>query len=374
MININLKQYLFLAFNYKKAAYYAISDRFFYKNKLAPFPRLINIFVTEKCNFNCPMCHLKKSRFKNINSETHGNLSFTELKPLFMESIKYTPSFQFVGGEPLLNPDIFKIIKFLHDNKMPTGLTTNGLLLEKNAEKIIDSGLDFLTISLDGPDEGTQYHRGYVKNSFTIILRGIKKIASLKKNKQFPNIRVATVVSKNNLDNFEKVLNIAEEAMANQWSISHHFYYYDKVKEDQDNFNKNFNLGKEIWGYYNGDKKELFGDCEINKIKERYDKIRLKIKAKENKIRISIQKDVDIEKYYKGFSPAAGSKCSSPYYQIFIRGNGDVEMCQGYILGNIKKEKLKNIWHNEKSQHFREVLEIGLTPACFRCCALGIKL
>jgi radical SAM protein with 4Fe4S-binding SPASM domain len=236
--------------------------------------------------------------------------------------------------------------------------------------------LDFLAVSLDGCNEEYQYKRGFVPGSFDAAIRGIKKVVEARGNKSLPNIRVATVVAPMNINNFEKVLDVARKAGADQWSISHYFYYYDKIKKAQKDFGRKYDMGSEVWGDFTGEKKEFYNDSEIAKIEQKYNNLFRKIDAKETAdIAVSLQRDVDIKKYYKGCSPKAGSVCSSPYQQVFIRGNGDVEMCQGYILGNIKKESLKNIWTNERARHFRKIFAENKTPmpACFRCCALDIK-
>lgn len=375
MINVNKKQKILLARKYKKTALNTLSDNFIYiaRHRPTPYPRLINLFITEDCNFACPMCHVKKSRAYYQGKKTK-ELLLNDLLPLIKEAGKYGSAFQIVGGEPLLHKDIIRIIGAISQNKMPKGLTTNGLLLEKYAQALVEADLDFLAVSLDGCDEEHQFKRGFVPGSFDAAIQGIKKVVEDRGERLLPNIRVATVVAPMNINNFEKILDVAKEAGADQWSIGHYFYYYDKIKEAQDNFGRKYAMGFEVWGDCAKEKKEFYNDFEIAKIEQKYNELFRKIKTKEaGNIAISIQHDVDIKKYYKGFLPQAGSVCNSPYQQVFIRGNGDVEMCQGYILGNIKKESLKNIWTNEKARHFRYIFKknIGTMPACFRCCSMG---
>ena len=377
MININKKQKILLASKYKKTAWHALTDSPLYlaRHKATPYPRLINLFITENCNFACPMCHVKKSRGYYQEKKT-GGLSLPDLLPLIKEAGRYGSAFQIAGGEPLLHKDIMEVIENISRYKMPKGLTTNGLLLEKYARRLVAAGLDFLAVSLDGCNEEYQYRRGLVPGSFAAAVRGIKKVVEARGKKSLPNIRVATVVAPMNMDNFEKVLDVAREAGADQWSLSHYFYYFDKIKKAQGDFGRKHAMGFDVWGDYAGEKKEFYTDAEIAKIKQKYAELFRKIDTREiGDMAVSIQRDVDIEKYYKGYSPQAGSVCHSPYQQVFIRGNGDVEMCQGYILGNIKKDSLKNIWTNEKARHFRDIFakNSGTMPACFRCCALDIK-
>lgn len=369
MIDLDLKQKIILGLKYPITATNFLTDKIFYRGRETPFPRLINCFITERCNFNCPMCHVKESRIKKM-----ADLSFADLKSVFREAAKFFPSFQLTGGEPLLHPELISIIRFLTKNHMVKGIVTNGLLLGDLAEELVNSGLDFLAISLDGPDEKTQFKRGYVKNSFEKIERGIKKIIKVRGGRLFPNIRVATVVSEFNLENFDKILSIAEEWEADQWSVSHFFYYPKQVRIRQKAFAKKYDMGEDIWGEQLEKGEEWFDQKQREKVKNKFLQILDYRNSGKSKVRISFQPEVDIDKYYSGAFPSKNSVCSSPYNQIFIRGNGDVEMCQGYNLGNIKKDKIKDIWLGKKAQHFREVFsQVGVMQACFRCCALEIK-
>lgn len=369
MIDLDLKQKIILGLKYPNTAANFLTDKIFYQNKETPYPRIINCFITEKCNFNCPMCHVKESRQKNM-----VQLSFSVFQNLVKETAFSAPSFQLTGGEPLLHPEIEKIIGLLTEKRMVKGLVTNGLLLEEKADAIVNAGLDFLAVSLDGPDEDTQYKRGLVKGSFNKIIRGVKKVLQARGKNLFPNIRIATVISKTNIHNFDEVLKVAEKMDADQWSLSHYFYYSDRIGKMQLAFASQHGVGKEVWGENIGRKGSLFLPTQREIIRSKYKRLSDYKRSGKSKIRISLPPDVDIEKYYTGKMPSLRSICTSPYNQVFIRGNGDVEMCQGYILGNIKEDKIRDIWQGEKASHFREVFSrVGIMPSCFRCCSLNIK-
>jgi len=366
MIKINILKKIKLSIKYPKVAINTIFDPIFYRNKATNFPRLINCFITEACNFKCPMCHVVNSRQKNMNQ-----LSFTDIKKVADEIYKEGVSFQLSGGEPLMHPEIIKIIKYLHNKKIPTGLVTNGSLLKKYAKDLVTSGLDFIAISLDGPNEATQYQRGFVKNSFNQINEGIKEIVKVRGDNQFPNIRIATVINKTNINNFEKIYPLIKKLKVDHWSISHFFYYFDEIKKEQDFFYKKYKTGNDIWGQDLASKKEYFNQKERNILNKKIKKI---LSIKNSNLIISINNKIDVEKYYNGSRPSKNSKCNSPFQQIFLRGNGDIEICHGFIIGNIHKEKLFKIWHNKSIKKFRQLfLKIKIIPACFRCCALDIK-
>jgi len=58
---------------------------------------------------------------------------------------------------------------------------------------------------------------------------------------------------------------------------------------------------------------------------------------------------------------ALNKVCNYPAYTFFIDYNGDVQMCshdwaKKYLIGNVKNEKIKNIWINQKYKFAREKL------------------
>lgn len=72
------------------------------------------------------------------------------------------------------------------------------------------------------------------------------------------------------------------------------------------------------------------------------------------------------------------TKCNYPAYNFFIDYNGDVLMCshdwgKKYILGNVEKEKIIDIWGNEKFDRARKKLlnkDRNFTP-CNKCDVSG---
>lgn len=366
MIKTTINKKINLAIKYPKVAINTIFDPIFLKNRPPKYPRIINCFITEDCNFRCPMCHVANSR----QQQHLQMLSLETIKKIADEVSSSGASFQLSGGEPLLHPQIIPIIKYLHQKHIPTGLVTNGLLLEKYAPQLVNSGLDFLAVSLDGPDETTQFQRGQVPGSFNQIIRGLKKFCQLRGNQIFPNIRIATVINQTNLHNFDQIYSVMQNIPIDHWSISHFFYYYQEIKSNQNKFFKNHHTGNDVWGQYTGHQKEYFTPKQRQLLKQKLDQIK---HLKNSKFIISFN-HIDIDKYYSGQKPSQNSFCDSPFRQIFLRGNGDVEICHGFIAGNIHRQSLKKIWHRQSVNKFRKILIKNKTiPACFRCCALDIK-
>ena len=66
--------------------------------------------------------------------------------------------------------------------------------------------------------------------------------------------------------------------------------------------------------------------------------------------------------------------CIQPWVVTEIMPNGDVATCRDYpdyVCGNVQKDRLLDIWNNDRYRKFRLSLrDDGLMPICSRCCGL----
>jgi len=111
-------------------------------------PATANLAVTSKCQCDC--VHCSYDLFKNTE---RPSLSTDELKKVVGESLALGVNLIiFVGGEPLLNPDIYELIDCVDKDKAIASMFTNGLLLTgENCRKLSDAGLHCLYVSIDSP-------------------------------------------------------------------------------------------------------------------------------------------------------------------------------------------------------------------------------
>jgi cyclic pyranopterin phosphate synthase len=104
-------------------------------------------------------------------------LSFDELFKFIKVAIdEGINKVRITGGEPLLREDLDYFIKLIHNHKpdIDLAITTNGFLLPETAQKLKDSGLKRLNISLDSlkPAVAAQIAQ---KNVLNKVLEGIDK-------------------------------------------------------------------------------------------------------------------------------------------------------------------------------------------------------
>lgn len=122
----------------------------------------IEVEVTNFCNANCVFCaNSKLSRKRGyIDVFDFEHFILTQKEHLksnifYKKNISQFPKINFCGlGDPLLHPQIDRLIGIAHENGFYTQIVTNGnSLTPELLKRICDSGLDEIAISLHSLDE-----------------------------------------------------------------------------------------------------------------------------------------------------------------------------------------------------------------------------
>ncbi len=89
------------------------------------FPKSVHLYITNECNLDCKKCY-----YRSKNDE-RKRLSLKTILSLFQEWQYYgLTSIAIGGGEPLLHPNITKIIQKGRDMGFFMAITTNGTILK----------------------------------------------------------------------------------------------------------------------------------------------------------------------------------------------------------------------------------------------------
>lgn len=117
--------------------------------------RDLRISVTDRCNFRCVYCMPKEIFGPDYQFLRRDQiLTFEEITRLARIFVGHGVSkIRLTGGEPLVRKDFPQLIAMLADlPDVDLTLTTNGVLLAKNAQALKDAGLKRVTVSLDSLD------------------------------------------------------------------------------------------------------------------------------------------------------------------------------------------------------------------------------
>lgn len=132
----------------------------------------IRISITDRCNLRCVYCMPEEG----VESMSHSEiLTFDELTALCRFMAKYgLEKIKITGGEPLVRKGVETLIAQLKgiEGIRSVTITTNGVLLEQYYHKLVNAGIDCITVSLDtlNPDTFQSITR---RNELDAVLRGI---------------------------------------------------------------------------------------------------------------------------------------------------------------------------------------------------------
>jgi MoaA/NifB/PqqE/SkfB family radical SAM enzyme len=115
-------------------------------------PEVVRLDATWRCNLACSHCQTAMFR-----SGPHPrDLSTEELEALFADLAQLgTRHVSFLGGEPLLRPDLADLVSRLTSYGISSHVTTNGYALPRRARSLMAAGLRAVAVSVDGDDPAT---------------------------------------------------------------------------------------------------------------------------------------------------------------------------------------------------------------------------
>ena len=218
-----------LNFRYLQGIYnafllYLSKFRKFFLKFAKPFPIEASFKITENCNSKCLTCNVWKN-------PPQKDPSLDEIKEIF-ENLKNggIKILGLTGGEPLLRGDIIEIVKSAKKTIGKVYIVTNGLLLKKKAEELAKSGVDWISVSIDGIGETNDYLRG-IKGYYKKAIEGIKELK--KHNPKIP-INIGTTIVAQNISQIPQLIKVASELGAT-WTFNlfdNHLYFFEGVKKE----------------------------------------------------------------------------------------------------------------------------------------------
>lgn len=164
----------------------------------ADFPLHLDIESVAVCNLRCPFCATTNSRW---GADKRGFMDISLYRKIIDEgaenglcAIKLS-----LRGEPLLHPHLPEMVAYAKQKGvMDIYFNTNAMLLTEGIfEKLIDAGLDRISLSIEGfRKEIYEHYR--VGATFERLLENVTPLLRLRARRHvsFPQIRIQTVLLK----------------------------------------------------------------------------------------------------------------------------------------------------------------------------------
>jgi cyclic pyranopterin phosphate synthase len=308
----------------------------------------IRLSITDVCNFKCGYC-LPNGYFKPNNHPGFLNISEIEnlvngLSDLGVSKIRVT------GGEPTVRKDFYDVMKIIKSKQGIKKLvvTTNGYKLDKIAEKMIDTGVDGINISIDTLDRN-KFKEITGHDRLPEILEGIEVL----QKKGFKNIKINAVLLKDINDNKEEFDKWAEFINQNELD----FRYIELMQTgDHPEYFKKYHQSAKVFKNY------IKENGWINVNREKDDGPALQFVNKNSKGKFGV-----IAPYSKDFCKTCN--------RLRITAKGELRLClfgntgtdlRKYLQDPNQKDELVDVILTQlrfkKESHYLELGDTGLTP------------
>lgn len=172
-------------------------------------PKWIAWETTQRCNLNCVHC-----RCSSDDDAPQGAFTTEKGVALLDEIAEWVqPVMVLSGGEPLVRPDIFDLARHGTSKGFRMCMATNGVLItDETCAAMKETGIQMVSLSLDGPTPDVHDDFRRVEGSFEGILRG----AGLLKKNGIPFL-VNSSFTKRNQRHIADTFRLAKSLGAHAW-------------------------------------------------------------------------------------------------------------------------------------------------------------
>jgi len=176
---------------------------------MAPaLPRELQVEVTGACNLRCAMCLV---RYREPLDRRRASLDFERFKAL-VDALPELETVTLQGlGEPLMAPDLFRMLEYGATRGLRMGFNTNATLLTRStAERLVDAGVDWLHVSVDGATAAT-YESIRDGSSFAKVERNVRGLVEVMRARgvERPRLSIVFVAMRRNLAELPGLVRLA---------------------------------------------------------------------------------------------------------------------------------------------------------------------
>ena len=278
------------------------------------FPQTtLQIEPTRRCNLNCKICIRP-----NLNELT-ASLSLKDFRKV-LDSSNFRHVALHGWGEPLLNPELFQMVKYAESKGISTELTTNATLLQTKIEEIFTSGLSTIAFGL------------HKRENLSVVMPQIQELITQRnrENLSKPKACVDIVIYRENQDEITGLIKASAELNVDGVVLHRVFNIYKAVREVE---------------YISvQEEKVLFA----------------KVKKLARKLKVKLY-----------LPPRPSIPCRAVRYSLFVTSEGKITPCPylpEFYMGDALNEGLKEVIYSQRYRTF--LRNMKKHPIC-NICPLG---
>jgi len=350
------------------------------------FPTKLNLRLLYRCNLHCVMCgqwgrrgsyfDYGKARLESVLERDVIEGVLEELVPRGLRLV------DMVGGETLLYPAFGDLLQRLARRSVYVKFATNGTLLDRWANAVVEARVASITVSVDGDRATHNLIRG-ADWAYDRTLSGLLAVraARQRQGRGVPLVQLGYTVSRHNgaapLRDLCEDLRGRELIDVLEIKTTPIFVTEEAEERYVDLVEQYFEVRQGITspGSFREDYRDFGASAE---------ELARTIRALKNggfDFFIEALPHIPPEQIWRLFADYAWDlgrgPCPVPYDEPTIDADGNVYPCNVFIdeplsMGNVYRTSFMDIWHGDRFMRFRRMLKDqgGLLPICTRCCQL----
>lgn len=317
-------------------------------------PASYYIEVTKNCNELCQICprtHYWPHRRDNLSLDQFYRIvnEIQDVQRVVLHGL----------GEPLLNPDLFEMVRYLKGRGAYVLFNSNALALnERRRLELLASGLDEYRVSFDAAQPETyKTIRGI--GGLNKVKRNLLALMAARQDQGHgPKVSLWFTTMHENVTELPGVVRFAAEAGIEEVYVQRLVYFGQGLAVEEQS------LYKHLETQAQAALAEAYALCQEYGI-------RLVASGGEQVLPSGEMQHEALDEAYPWRT------CTRPWRLMYIQASGEVSPCcfapftgkdGGPVLGNAFTQKIEEIWHGEAYQNFRKAFLTRQPPQCCEGC------
>jgi radical SAM protein with 4Fe4S-binding SPASM domain len=325
-----------------------------------PLPTELQVEVTGACNLACRMCLV---RYRRKLGRAEGAMCFHTFKGL-VDDLPALEKLTLQGlGEPLLAPDLIRMVEYAAARGIRVGFNTNATLLtSKRAERLVTAGLDWLHVSLDGASAAT-YESIRDGSRLEVVRRNVVRLVEVMRRlgAERPRLSLVFVAMRRNVQELPDIVTLAAEWGVGRLyvqNLSHLFADTDPAGSYREI--RDFAEAEALWRA-----------PELERAKRIFAQARGL--ARELRVELRLPRLAEPPPQPR---EAGTPGCHWPFSSAYVTHDAKVQPCcmvmgaDRAVLGEVGETPFSKVWSGERYERFRAALLTDAPPEVCRGCSL----
>jgi radical SAM protein with 4Fe4S-binding SPASM domain len=281
----------------------------------------LQFHINTECNLRCEHCYQETFDGEDSQLSSEDIINIIDQYHNFTKILGLRGVINFTGGEPLIDENFEKYVKYTREKQMVTKVLSNGTLFtDARAKSLKEVDLNIVQVSIDGLRKTHDSIRG--TGAFDKAVNGLKNCIA-----NDLQTTVMMTVNKRNVHEVEPLVKLCTEIGVKRFGCAR------MIPIGQGEHMKDESMNTE-------DVKRFFK--QLAKIVRKYKK----------KIEFVIHDPVWLA--YRKRRNTIG--CSVGQFGLTVMHNGDIMPCRrmSTIIGNIQKTNFLEVWHSDYFKPFRD--------------------